>query len=154
MYLFTYNFTFKYHPSHKLLHNITATLTIQGNRVKSTNNALDGSTQTSHSVCYYTIQSVIIMLVGLPYLWMLLGFSHLDAISSECDLAWKQMTDFLKGPNLIQCYNMKCMLVSRADPGLEGDTKRLSASKQHPWIKLDIIIIRHQLIIFKRIMCG
>ena len=28
------------HPSHKLLHDVTATLTIQGNRVKSTNNAL------------------------------------------------------------------------------------------------------------------
>ena len=40
------------HPSHKLPHNVTATLAIQGNRVKSTNNPRGGSTQTSHSVRY------------------------------------------------------------------------------------------------------
>ena len=35
------------------LHNVTATLTIQDNRVKSTNNPPGGSTQTSHSARYY-----------------------------------------------------------------------------------------------------
>ena len=46
---------YRSHPSHKLLHNVTATLTIQGNRIKSTINALNGSTQTSHSVRYCNI---------------------------------------------------------------------------------------------------
>ena len=39
------------HPSRKPPHNVTAILTIQGNRMKSTINTLNRSTQTSHSVC-------------------------------------------------------------------------------------------------------
>ena len=39
------------HPSHKPPHNVTAKLTIQGNRMKSTIATLNGSTQTSHLVC-------------------------------------------------------------------------------------------------------
>ena len=48
-----YKFTSPKHP-----HNVTTTFTIQGNRVKSTNNPLGGSTQTSHSVRYlYNMRS-------------------------------------------------------------------------------------------------